>query len=85
MTRVDRIADRLSHQVRADRPAIEPVALEDLAPPGAVRRVAQCLRDVEVVPPGRQLEAVELPLSDLGGQILERQIRPLAGEQRDRS
>jgi dipeptidyl aminopeptidase/acylaminoacyl peptidase len=34
MTRIDRIAHRLTHEVVADRPAVEPVALEGLAAAG---------------------------------------------------
>ena len=85
MTAVDRVADRLAHEVVADRPAVEAVALEDLAPAGAVGRIGQRLRDVEMIPPAGQLEAIELPLTALGGQLLEREVGPLAGEQRDGS
>src|SRR3954451_22394508 len=82
---VDRIADRLAHQVVADGVALESVALEELAPRGGVGWLRDRAIDVEVVAPARQLQAVETPLRDLGGQLLERNVGPLAGEQRDGS
>ena len=83
VARVDRVADGLADEVRADRPAVEPVALEQLALRAAVAVVAKRLVDLEVVAPAGELEAVEVPLAALGGELLERQVRPLAGEQRD--
>jgi hypothetical protein len=79
---VDRVAYGLPDQVVADRPHAEPVALEQLAAAGAVAAVAQRLRDVEVVTPAGELEPVEAPLAALAGQRVERQVGPLAGEQR---
>jgi hypothetical protein len=85
MARVDRVAHGLAGQVRADRPAVEPVALEDLAPVGAVPGVRERGGDVEVVAPAGELEPVELPLAALGGEDLQREVGPLAGEQGDGS
>src|SRR5215217_3684627 len=82
---VDRIADRLAHEVVADRPAAEPVTLEQRAPAGGVAGVAHRLGDVEVITPAGELEPVEAPLGALAGELLEREIRPLAREQRDGS
>jgi hypothetical protein len=82
---VDRIAHRLPNEVVADGVALEPVALQQLSLPGGVVRLRERAVDLEVVAPGRQLEAVEAPLGDFGGQLLERDVGPLAGEQRDGS
>ena len=79
---VDRIAHRLPHEVVADRPAAEVVALEQLPAARRVARVAHRLGDVEVIAPAGQLQAVEAPAGALGGEVLERQVRPLPGEQR---
>ena len=79
---VDRIAHALADEVVADRPAAEPVALEQLAPAGRVAGVAHRLGDVEVIAPARQLEPVEAPLGALAGELVDRQVGPLPGEQR---
>jgi hypothetical protein len=83
VARVDRVADRLADEVRPDRPAAQAVALEKVTLGLAIAVVAQCLVYLEVVAPAGELEAVEAPLSALGCELLERQVRPLAGEQRD--
>ena len=83
MAGVDRVADGLADEVVADRPDVEAVALEQLAPLAAVRVVGERGVDVEVVAPAGELEAVEAPLAGLGGELGERQVGPLAGEQRD--
>ena len=82
---VDPVAHRLADEVRADRPHVQVVALEDLLPRAAVRLVRERLVDLEVVAPARELEPVEAPAASLLGQVLERQVGPLAAEQRDRS
>ena len=79
---VDRVADGLADEVLADRPAAQPVALEQRPHAGRVSRVAERLRDVEVIAPARELEAVEAPVAALGRQLRQRQVRPLAGEER---
>jgi hypothetical protein len=78
---VDRVADRLPDEVCADRPAVEAVALEQLAPGAHVALVRERLVDLEVVAPGSQLEAIEAPFAAFRGQGLEREVGPLAGEQ----
>ncbi len=50
-----------------------------------VTRLGECLVDFEVVAPARELEAVEAPAGRFGCQLGEREIRPLAGEERDRA
>src|SRR5438105_3529337 len=82
---VDRVADGLTDEMRADCPDVEVVALEDLLPRAAVRLVGERLVDLEVVAPARELEPVETPAAGLPGEILDRQVGPLAGEQRDGS
>src|SRR4029079_3978460 len=80
---VDPVADRLPDEVRADRPHPEAVPLEQLAAALRVRRVGDRLVDLEMVAPARELEPVEAPLTAFRGELLDRQIGPLAGEQRD--
>ena len=83
MARVDAVADRLSDEMRADRQDVQVVALQDLLPRPAVAVVLERLVDLEVVAPAGELEAVEAPAAGLRGEILDRQVGPLAGEQRD--
>jgi hypothetical protein len=80
---VDRVADRLADEVVADRPAAQAVALEQLALAPAVGGVGERLVDVEVVAPAGELEAVEPPRRALRGEVVERQVGPLAREQGD--
>ena len=85
MARVDRVADRLADEVRAEREAVQVVALEQLLDAGAVVVLGKRTVDLEVVAPARELEAVEAPAARLLGEVLERQVGPLAGEEGDRS
>ena len=85
MPRVDRIGDCLADQVGADRPAPQAVALEQVAVSLDVTGVGQRPIDLEVVSPARELDAVEAPPSGAGGEVGERQVGPLAGEEGDRS
>jgi hypothetical protein len=80
---VDRVAGRLADEMRAERPALQPVPLEQLALRRHVVRLGKRAVDLEVVAPARKLEPVEAPPAGLRGQLLERQVRPLAGEERD--
>ena len=82
---VDRVvAHRLAGQVIRDRVDLQPVALEDVEPALHVLRVVPT-RDVEVVAPAGDLEAVVAPLAGESGHLFERQVGPLAGEQSDRT
>ena len=49
----------------------------------AVARLGERAVDLEVVAPAGELEAVEAPAAGLRRELLERQVGPLAGEQRD--
>ena len=60
------------------------VALEQLAPPLDVVGLSQRTVDLEVVAPAAGLQAVVAPGRDARGDIVERQIGPLTGEQSDR-
>ena len=82
---VDRVADGLADEVVADRQDAEAVALEQLAAAAAVGVVRERGVDVEVVAPAGELEAVEAPGAGLLGELGERQVGPLAGEQGDGS
>jgi hypothetical protein len=82
---VDRIAHRLADEVGAQRPAAQSVAFEQLAPAARVLGLGQRAVDLEVVPPARELQPVVAPRRALARQLLERKVRPLPGEQRDRS
>jgi hypothetical protein len=85
VARVDRIAHGLADEVRAEGPASEAVPAEQLSALAEVGRVGERLVDLEVVAPARELEPVEAPAADLLRQLRERQVGPLAGEERDRT
>jgi hypothetical protein len=69
--------------MRADREDVQVIALEDLLPRAAVALVRERLVDLEVVAPARELEAVEAPAAGRGREIFDREVGPLAGEERD--
>ena len=83
MTVVDGVADRLADKMSADRQNVQMIALQDLLLRSAVFLVLERLVDLEVVAPAGELEPVETPAAGLRGQILEWQVGPLAGEERD--
>ena len=85
MTLVDRVAHGLTHEVRAERPHTEAVLVEPRADGLRVSRVRDRPIDLEVVAPAGELETVVAPCRDLRCELRERQIRPLAGEERDRT
>ena len=85
MARVDAIADGLPDEVRAERPALESVPLEELPPLAAVGVVRERAVDLEMVAPAGELEPVEPPGGAGGGEIGDGQVGPLPREQRDRS
>ena len=85
MTRVDAVTDGLADEVRSERPAPEAVPLEELPSFAAVGVVHQRAVDLEVIAPAGEFEPVEPPAGAGGREIGDRQVRPLAGEQRDRS
>jgi hypothetical protein len=80
---VDAVADGLAHEVVADRPDVQAMAGEQLAPLATVVVVGERGVDVEVVAPASQFQAVEAPGAGLRGELGEREAGPLAGEQCD--
>src|SRR5690606_22947034 len=81
---VDRVvAHGLAREVVRDRPHLEPAAVEQLAPLAHVRVVLRGTPHVEVLARARDLEAVVTPLGREPGDLLERKVDPLAGEQGD--
>ena len=84
MPLIDRIADTLTDEVRADRMDLQPVPLEDVAPRVDVPRIGKRLVDLEMIAPAGQLEAVEAPRTRFRSELLDRQVGPLAGEERNR-
>src|SRR3954454_3984138 len=82
---VDRVAYRLTDEVVAYRPALQPVALEELAAASSVARLGQRPINFEMIAPAREFQAIVAPGRTLRGNIVERQVGPLAGEERDRS
>ncbi len=83
MAGVDAVADRLADEMRAERPAAEAVLLEEAALLATVRLVRERAIDLEVVAPAGELQPVEAPGATPLGEIRERQVGPLAGEQGD--
>ena len=84
--RVDRVvADGLALEVVGDRVDLEAVLLEQVQLALDVGVVLGRLPRVEVVAPAGDLQAVVAPLGRQAGDLLEGQVGPLAGEQRDRS
>jgi hypothetical protein len=83
---VDRVvADRLPDEVVGDGEDLQVVLGQQLEATGDVRLVGQRLVDLEVVTPAGDLQSVVAPLGGEPAHLLERQVGPLAGEQRDRS
>ena len=80
---VDRVADGLADEVRAERPHAEAVLLQQAADGLRVAGIGDRLVDLEVVAPAGKLEAVVAPPADLRRELRDRQIGPLAGEERD--
>jgi len=80
---VDGIAHGLADQVVADGPHPEAVGIQQLAAVGAVAPVGGGARDVEVVAPTGEFEAVVAPGARLRGQLGQRHVGPLAGEEGD--
>ena len=80
---VDPIAHRLAHQVRADRVALQIVAIQQVALGTAVVRIGHRLVHFEVIAPARELDALVTEVAGLAAHIFQRQIGPLASEQRD--
>ena len=83
VTGIDRVTDRLADEVGADREAVQVITLEHLLQAAAVVRLREGPVDLEMVAPAGELEPVEAPLAGFCGEVLERQVGPLAGEQRD--
>ncbi|MFT3787570.1 MAG: hypothetical protein QM770_15625 [Tepidisphaeraceae bacterium] len=83
VTLVDVVADRLPDEVRADRDAGQAVVLEQFPLLLAVRLVLEGGVDVEVVAPAGEFQAVVAEGLGFLGERFERQVGPLAGEERD--
>jgi hypothetical protein len=80
--RIDAIAHRLSDQMRAERPAAKPIPAEEVAELSSVLLLGKHTVDFEVVSPACELETVESPSAARRRQVGQRQVGPLAGEQR---
>src|SRR5699024_1272363 len=78
---VDRVvADRLSLEVVGDRPALQPVLLQDPQPLGDVLVVVPA-GGIEMLAGDGDLEAVVPPAGRQLGDLVQGEIGPLAGEQ----
>jgi hypothetical protein len=80
---VDAVAHGLADEVSTERPDAETVLLEELALPAGVAAVGDRLVDLEVVAPAGELEPIEAPARTARGELRDRQVGPLAGEQGD--
>jgi hypothetical protein len=82
---VDRVvADRLALEVVRDGPDLQPVPVEQVEPALEVGGVLRRAPHVEMLARARDLQAVVAPAARVGSDLLERQVRPLAGEERHR-
>jgi hypothetical protein len=82
---VDAVADGLTDEVCADRPAVEPAICEEASARVDVVRLPEGAVDLEVVAPTSELQPVEPPRGRLRGELDEREIGPLACEEGDRA
>src|SRR5690606_30129085 len=81
---VDRVvADGLPDEMVGDRPDLEVVLLQRLQLARDVGVVGQGLVHLEVVAPAGDLQAVVAPFRGEPADLLDRQVGPLTGEQRD--
>ena len=78
-----RVADRLADQVRADRPAAEAMAVEQLTDAVDVAVFAERPVDLEMVAPGAQFEPVVAHLRGDTTDLGEGEIGPLSREECD--
>jgi hypothetical protein len=79
------VADRLADQVVGDREDLQVVFGQGLPLAVDVAVLVERLVDVEVVAPAGDLEPVVAPLGGQPAHLFERQVGPLAGEERDGS
>ena len=80
---VDAVADRLADEMRADRPHAETVRFEQLAAAARVAASASAWSTSKWSPQQASSSPSKPQRRAARGQVLERQIGPLAGEQRD--
>jgi hypothetical protein len=83
---VDRVvADRLADEMVGDREDLEVVFLQGLALAVDIAGLGERAVDLEVVAPAGDLEPVVAPVRGEPAHVVERQVGPLAGEERDGS
>ena len=83
MSLVDAVADRLADEVAGDGVDREVIPFERVAFGRAVAALLEGAGDIEVITPAGQFQALVAKLAGLAGEIFQRHIGPLAGEQRD--
>ena len=84
MPLIDRIADRLAHEVRAEREAPETLAFEQLSAGPPVVRIGDRGSHVEVVAPAGELEPLVAPGRGTRCELRKWKIGPLPGEESQR-
>ena len=75
----------LAGQVVADGEELQPVLREDFPSTPGIGLVLGAARDVQVVPPAGQFEAVVAPFGRHGSKLGEGDVRELSSEECDRS
>lgn len=86
MTLVDGVvADGLADEMVGDRPALQPVLVEELVAAVQIPGVGERLVDLEVVSPAGEFQTVVTEVTGVPAHLLQGQIGPLAGEQRERA
>ena len=82
---VDVVAGGLADEVRRDRPAAEVVLLQEFPDGLDVALLVDGADDIEVVAPAGELDAFVAHGFDLGQEVGDLEVGPLAGEEGDRT
>mgnify|MGYP000458778047 CR=1 FL=1 len=82
---VDRVQHGLADQMGTNCQTLQVVVVQQFALPGTITLVQQRLIDLEMVSPASQFDAIVAKLFGYPCHFFDFQVRPLAGEHRDRS
>ena len=77
---IDAVADGLTDQMITDRPDLQPVLVQNIAPALRVAVILKCLLFFLKIYPALDLEAVIPPVRGFFSDLIQRHIRPLSGK-----